>query len=132
MAKNIQWYRSDEGVIAGVCKGFAETLDLDVGILRILFIAAVLFGGVGVLTYVALAIALPRKDRLHEAMQPKVLGVCAKIAQRTEIDVAIVRFLALCLAVMSLGITVVLYVIAYFLLPRSANHYRSARDVNDL
>lgn len=45
--------------IAGVCGGLAEYFDIDVTIIRILFIAAFLFGGGGGLLYLILWIVTP-------------------------------------------------------------------------
>ena len=80
----IRWYRSDDGAIAGVCKGLAEAFELDTAIVRILFIVFTIFGGVGPFMYIALIFSLPRKDKLHSALEPKVLGVCANLSERFE------------------------------------------------
>ena len=54
-------YRLQNGrLIAGVCAGLAEYLNIDVSIIRIL---CVLFGcsGLGILAYLACAVLLPEK-----------------------------------------------------------------------
>ncbi len=45
---------SNNKVIAGVCGGVAEFLNVDAKIVRIVWVIAVLFGGVGVLAYLLL------------------------------------------------------------------------------
>jgi len=116
MDQQVKWKRSEDGIIAGVCAGIADTLDLPVGVLRVLLLIAVLFGGFGLFIYLGLAFALPRADRLDRALEAKILGVCSKLAQRMEIEVGIVRFLALSLCFMSFGAVILAYVVAYFLI----------------
>src|SRR5947208_6250094 len=50
---------STDKKIAGVCAGLADYFDLDVTIIRIVWILAVLCAGTGILVYVILWIALP-------------------------------------------------------------------------
>ena len=45
---------SDNKVIAGVCGGVANLLNVDAKIVRIVWVIAALFGGVGVLAYLLL------------------------------------------------------------------------------
>ena len=45
---------SGNNVIAGVCGGVANFLNIDVKIVRIVWVIAVLFAGVGVLAYLLL------------------------------------------------------------------------------
>ena len=55
-------YRNEqEKMIAGVCEGLAEYLDIDVTWIRIAFVVAVLAGFSGILAYIILWIALPPK-----------------------------------------------------------------------
>lgn len=55
-------YRSRTNkVFAGVCGGMAEYFDVDPVIIRILFILMVLFGGSGILLYIAAIIIIPQK-----------------------------------------------------------------------
>lgn len=53
-------YRSNKDkIIAGVCAGLAEYFDLDVTLVRIIFVVIVLAGGAGVLAYIILWILVP-------------------------------------------------------------------------
>lgn len=109
--------RSPNGVFAGVCKGLAESFEIDVTIVRVFWLLAFFLGGFGGLLYVALAFALPRKDRLEKANEDKILGVCAALAERFDIEVGIVRLFALFSLCLSLGGTVLAYFVLYFVLP---------------
>lgn len=112
----MKWVRSSQGAICGVCKGLAATLGISTGVFRLLWICSVLFFGVGIALYLMLAVALPREDKAVEALQPWILGVCSKISLRTNLEVGIVRFLAISLAIMSFGATIIGYFILYFVM----------------
>lgn len=53
--------RSNNGMIAGVCAGFAEYLDVDPTIVRVVYILLVFFAGIGVLLYLILWLIIPKK-----------------------------------------------------------------------
>src|SRR3990172_7414194 len=64
-------YRSQKDkVIAGVCGGLAHYFNIDVIIIRIVWICAVLFGGFGVLAYILAWIILPEGEAKSET-EPK-------------------------------------------------------------
>lgn len=48
--------------IAGVCAGLARHMDWDVTLIRVAFLAAILFKGLGLIAYVIAWIAMPRDD----------------------------------------------------------------------
>ena len=50
-----------EKKLFGVCSGLANYLDLDPTVVRVGFVLAVILGGVGILVYIVLAIAMPEK-----------------------------------------------------------------------
>lgn len=55
-----EWTRARDGRrIAGVCRGLANRFHVPVAALRLLFLGSILFGGWGILAYVALWISLP-------------------------------------------------------------------------
>lgn len=55
-------YRSrDEKMLGGVCGGLAVYLDLDVTLIRVLWVLATLLGGSGLIAYVVLWIIIPRQ-----------------------------------------------------------------------
>lgn len=54
------WTRARDGRrLAGVCRGLANRFGVPVAALRLLFLGSILFGGWGILAYLALWIALP-------------------------------------------------------------------------
>ena len=56
-------YRSkDDRMLAGVCGGIGEYLDIDPTVVRILWIVSAVFGGVGILVYILCAIVIPEKE----------------------------------------------------------------------
>lgn len=112
----MKFVRAQDGAICGVAKGLARSLEIPVGIFRLMWILSILCLGTGVLLYVILAICLPREDKIEESRQPKILGVCAKIARRNDLEPGIVRFLAVCLLPLSFGATLVGYIVLYFIL----------------
>lgn len=57
------FYRTNDGIIAGVCSGFAQRWGVDTGVLRFATVAITLAtGGVFALAYIALWLALPLRD----------------------------------------------------------------------
>lgn len=54
--------RSNNKVLAGVCGGLAEYLGMDATIVRVIYALLVLFGGVGILLYLILALLMPKAE----------------------------------------------------------------------
>ena len=52
--------------IAGVCGGIAKDLNVDVTVVRILFLIALLCGSLGFWAYLIVWIAAPEDNRLHQ------------------------------------------------------------------
>jgi phage shock protein PspC (stress-responsive transcriptional regulator) len=113
----MRWVRSENGIIGGVCTNIAQQLGVDVWMVRLLWIAAVVLAGTGVLAYILCLIALPRTDKLDKAYDRKILGVCARIAKKGNIEVGLVRLLALLLLLGSAGLATIGYVVIHFTLP---------------
>ncbi len=65
MEKKLQRSQQDK-MIAGVCSGLADYFDLDVTWVRIAFVVAVILGASGLLAYLVLWIAVPRKPYLPD------------------------------------------------------------------
>lgn len=56
-------YKIERGrKIFGVCGGLAEYFNIDVSLVRIVWVLLVLFGGTGILLYLVCAIVLPNKS----------------------------------------------------------------------
>jgi phage shock protein C len=51
--------RTENGQLAGVAAGLAKHFDIDVTIIRLLFVLATLAGGHGIFIYIILAIIMP-------------------------------------------------------------------------
>lgn len=61
--KKFNIYRSKKNrVVAGVCGGLAEYLNIDAIIIRIIFFLIILYGGSGILLYLALWLLLPEEN----------------------------------------------------------------------
>jgi phage shock protein C len=56
--------------IAGVCAGFAEYFDLDVTVVRVVWLIVAFFGGGGVLAYIIAWIVMPEEPELVPAAPP--------------------------------------------------------------
>ena len=117
MNSGVQWTRSPDGWVAGVCKSLAERFQLDPLWVRLIWVLSVLFAGFGLALYVCAALALPRKDRSQKAYDPIILGVCSQLSRRIDLEPGITRLLALGLLVATSGIALVGYFALYFLMP---------------
>jgi phage shock protein PspC (stress-responsive transcriptional regulator) len=51
--------RDDSRLLGGVCGGFADYIDADVGLVRLLMVVLTLFGGTGVALYAAAWLLVP-------------------------------------------------------------------------
>lgn len=114
-----RWVRSDKGAMAGVCAGLAQALGIETWILRVIWIVAILWFGTGILLYLILAICLPRVDKLDQALDSKLLGVCARIAVRYRIEVGLIRTAFVLLALCTFGAAILGYGLCYFLIPKA-------------
>ena len=52
----------DDRVLAGVAGGIANYLDIDPTLVRVGFVVAALFGGLGIAAYLILAVVTPNDD----------------------------------------------------------------------
>ena len=53
--------------LAGVSSGLAEYFDVDVSLVRVLWVLSIFFGGLGILAYIVLAIVVPIEPETIEA-----------------------------------------------------------------
>jgi len=113
----IQWVRSvSNRVFGGVCGGIARALNLDPWLVRFLWVVSVFLFGLGIGFYILCLIAFPREDRKEQALNKMVLGVCARLHKRGDIEVGLARLIALLLLIGSAGAAVVGYIILNFIL----------------
>jgi phage shock protein C len=116
--KPLQWVRSKDGKIAGVCEGLAKVFEIEPWVMRACFIALTLFVGFGISVYIAMAIAMPHEDNLNNAYEARILGVCGRLAKRYNMEVGIVRLAALALIAPTGASVIVFYFILHFLVPK--------------
>lgn len=129
-SENLRWVRSKNSWFAGVCRGLGEKFGIEVWILRLLWLVSFFWFGTGLLIYILLAISLPRQDRLNEAWDRRVFGVCRNISLKYNFEVGLVRFLSLLLALSSFGLFLVVYVgLAMFFPKQNSNVTEVLTDV---
>jgi phage shock protein C len=61
--------------VAGVASGLAEYFNIDVSLVRVLWVVSIFFGGLGLLLYIAMAIIVP--------FEPEVIGTDSPTADAT-------------------------------------------------
>lgn len=134
MKANRVLYRDPKnGKIAGVCSGLAEYLDIDVSVIRIVWVLFIIFGGAGLLLYIIAALIIPAKSgdeveividdeeqkRLSRDTDNAVIfGVCSGIARHFGMDVSIVRIIFLLLG-LYFASGIFLYILLALILPKS-------------
>jgi len=58
-------YKIEQGrMVCGVCGGFAEYLNLDPSLVRILWVLLTFAGGSGIVAYIIAAVILPDKSKV--------------------------------------------------------------------
>lgn len=119
LTANYRWTRASDGALAGVCKGLGTALGIETWILRVIWLISVLWFGTGILFYSILAVCLPRVDKLDQALDGKLIGVCARIAKRYRIEVGLVRTGFVLLALITFGVAILGYGLCYFLVPKA-------------
>jgi phage shock protein PspC (stress-responsive transcriptional regulator)/heme/copper-type cytochrome/quinol oxidase subunit 2 len=92
-------------LVGGVCSGLANYFNIDIALVRIIFVIAVVSFGFGIIPYLILWIAVPssatkeigsvRKKLYRDTDEKIVAGVCSGIANYFSIDVWIPRVLFL-------------------------------------
>ncbi len=117
--KNWRWVRDDNGWIGGVCAGLARQFDVPVAVIRLAWFLSIWCLGFGLLLYVMCWISFPKFSRLEKAHQKVILGVCARIARRGDLDVGIARLIALGLLLSTFGAALVGYILLHFFLTES-------------
>jgi phage shock protein C len=68
-----------EKKIAGVCAGFARYLNVDVSLVRIMWLLVALVVGTGFIAYIAAWIAMPRDDR--SVPEPPAVAVNPEVSR---------------------------------------------------
>ena len=122
----------DEGKIAGVCAGLAAYFDVDVTVVRLVWVILSIVPGVfigGLVAYIAAWIltpvarpqdhVLPVGRLARSETDKQIAGVCGGLADFFGVDSTIVRLAAVILAIYPGAIIggVVAYLIAWFIMP---------------
>lgn len=58
-------YRLDKGILAGVCGGIAEYLNLDPNVVRLITVILCFAAGLSVWVYIIAALILPKKSDIY-------------------------------------------------------------------
>lgn len=126
------WTRSKDGLVAGVCQGLADRFDVEPWIFRVAFLVGAAIGGASLILYLILAFGLPREDRVQEAQRGRVLGVCAHIARKQNLDVGVVRVITLLVFCSTFSTALIAYLVLYVVLSRedSWNQTTNEKVVN--
>ena len=114
-----QWTRSKNGWLAGVCEGMAKNLDMNPGMVRLIWLASVLFFGFGAGLYLIFAFIMPTEG--ETVSYSNFLGVCGRLSEKLEIDIVPLRIFTIMALISSAGTVMVGYFILHILLPRSLN-----------
>lgn len=71
MSKQIKKiYRDIENArVSGVCAGLSDYLDVDVMLVRVVFLIVILAGGIGLIAYIVMAIMIEPKDVVLDRME---------------------------------------------------------------
>ena len=124
-SQTYKWVRSHGGWIAGVCEGLSQSFGLPVWALRLGWVLLALFSlGLGALLYMFAALSLPTEDTIAQVERKRMLGVCLRLSQAFQMEVGLVRILALLMGLASFGITIIGYVILHFVIPERPHPLR--------
>lgn len=132
-------YRSkDESVIAGICGGIAEYFDVDPVLVRLIWLALIFFGTMGIPLYIIAWIVVPLKKEaspgtaedtkqslpsykplLRTRDDRMIAGICGGLGKYFDKDPVIFRMLAL-LFLFTFGIGFWIYLLGILLIPSEA------------
>lgn len=134
MRTNRVLYRDiKNGKIAGVCSGLSEYLEVDVSLIRLIWVIFAIFGGAGIFVYIIAALIIPRKpeneveiivddeDNKHltrDMDNALIFGVCSGIAKHFNMDISIVRIIFLLMG-LYFASGIFLYLVLALILPKN-------------
>ncbi len=121
--------------LGGVCAGFAEYLDTDPTLVRVITLLLGIFTGVGIIAYLVAWIVLPlatepaparpnasaSRRLMRSATDVKWAGVCAGLAEFMDVDPTVIRLLWAILTVVPGGIVggFIAYILAWIIIPQA-------------
>jgi phage shock protein PspC (stress-responsive transcriptional regulator) len=121
--------------IAGVCAGLADYLDVDVVLVRAVWVILSIVPGAivgGVLAYLAAWLVMPEatepepapegKRLTRSTTDKKIAGVCGGVAEYFGVDATAVRLVWIVLSILFGAVVggVIAYLIAWLIVPRGA------------
>ncbi len=110
--------RDPNGKIGGVAAGLAHRLDLSVFWLRLLwFLSIPISAGFSIGLYLMLWISLPKARINNDASRRVILGVCERISLRYNLDLGMIRFIALLSLLVSAFSSSILYFLLHWAMP---------------
>ena len=124
----------EHGKIAGVCAGLADYFEVDVVLVRAIWMVLSIVPGAiigGVLAYLAAWLVIPettepasvpRERRLtRSATDKKIAGICGGLAEYFNVDATAIRLIWCVLSIFFGAVIggVVAYVVAWFIIPRA-------------
>lgn len=72
MTEKKMLYRDpDNGMIAGVAAGLSDYFEIDVTVVRLLWIFTVIFAGGGIIAYIIMALVVEPKEKVMKRMERK-------------------------------------------------------------
>jgi phage shock protein C len=122
IVKKPKIYRGTNGIILGVCNGLEKILGRPAWIFRIIWILLSLFYGAGIVLYFIVGLSLPNESNWEDYQNPKILGVCLNISRHTQVDLSIIRLISATSLFISFGLTILIYIILYFLIPTKEDY----------
>jgi phage shock protein C len=123
-----------QGKLAGVCAGIADYLDVDVVLVRTVWVILSIVPGAiigGVLAYIAAWLLIPEatepasaplERRLtRSATDKKIAGVCGGLAEYFGVDATTIRLVWCILSIFFAAVLggVIAYIAAWFIIPRA-------------
>jgi phage shock protein PspC (stress-responsive transcriptional regulator) len=136
--------RRPNGILAGVCEGIGHHTGISPTLLRLAWVASVLFFGTGILLYILLWWLMPRAESLpyepavwvrgpngsHPPLQRtvhdrKIFGVVGGLARRWDIDPTLLRLGALALFMVSGPLAIGAYLIAALVMPSAERPFQA-------
>ena|SRR3989338_4663569 len=122
-------YRSNRDTkIAGICGGMGEYFNVDVTLIRLVWVSAIIFAGTGILAYIICWLIVPQNPnsqskagldirKLYRSSEGKVLGgVCSGLGDYFQVDPILLRLLFIFL-VLGCGWGIILYILLWIILP---------------
>jgi phage shock protein PspC (stress-responsive transcriptional regulator) len=122
MSEVIKWKRSVNGWAFGVCEGLGESFDINPNLIRAILLLSMFAFGTGLFIYIILGLTLPKEDELIEYHENKFLGVCERIAEKSEIELGLVRVFTIISFFASAGATLLFYIVLHFVLPQKKSN----------